>query len=255
MNISRSEIPYSLIEIPLFDARSGLSRCSPPGIGASVQGYPNPIADFWRSPSGSIMLRVTLRKERRAFEARLASGKPIQERNFEKFAWFVSRQILRWATCIDEEPFDEISFPMVVTRPSDTYWLARLLVLWMEFHPFNRSPEIVRELLPELGSIKTIESIADAPNVHACLCLFIDQIVEAKTKANRKQKTAKTEINRKAAATAARRLSAVEAQLMDFLADIGTKQSPIKAVEMSERESIMWDNDPHAGREIADELV
>ena len=244
---------YSFIEIPNFNARSGLKRCSPPAIGASVQGYPSASAYFWRSPRGSIMLRVTLRKERHAFEARLASGKPIQERNFEKFAWFVSRQILRWATCIDEEPFDEISFPTVVTSPSDSYWLARLLVHWMELNPTSRSLEVVRELLPELGDIKTLELIAAAPNFNACLCLFIDQIAESTTKAKKVQSTARTEVARKAAAKQSKRLSAAESQLMDFLADSGSNDSPIKAIEMTERESIMWDNDPHAGK--ASELV
>lgn len=194
------------------------------------------------------MLRVTLRKDRHAFEARLASGKPIQEHNFEKFAWFVSRQILQWATDMDDEPFEEISFPTVVAPPSDTYWLARLLVHWMEFEPTNRWPEVVRELLPELGSVKTLEPIAAAPNFNACLCLLMDQIAQSKNKAKRLKTTARSEIAKKSAANAAKRLSAVESRLMDFLADIGTKQSPIKAVEMSERESIMWDNDPHAGQ-------
>jgi hypothetical protein len=165
------------------------------------------------------MLRVTRRKVRHAFEARLATGNPIQERYFEKFTWFVSDQMFRWSADLDDEPFDGISFPYVVTPPSNNYWLARLLVCWMDFNMANRDPEIVRELLPDFGNIKVTNAIADATDLNTRFCLLIEHIVEEKTKAKRLQKSATSEIDRKAAATVERRLSAVESHLMKFLAD------------------------------------
>lgn len=238
--------PYSIIEVPIFDARSSLKRCSLPGVGASVDGHPKANADFWWSPEGSVMLKTRLLTSQYAFEARLATGLPIPERSLSDFGWYVSDQLLRWATNIDDVPFEEDSFPLKVIAPTDSYWLARLFVYWMELDISNRDPEIIRELFPKLGSIKTIGTIADAPNFNACFCLLIDQIVDARSKAKRLQKTAKTEIIRKAMSSVEKSLSALHDQLMTFLADSGTTHSPIKALEMSERESIMWDNDPFA---------
>lgn len=242
--------PYSIIEVPIFDARSGLNRCSLPGVGASVDGYPKGNAGFWWSPTGSIMLKTRVLKSQYAFEARLASGQPISERSLSDFGWYVSDQLLRWATQIDDVPFEEASFPNVVMPVKDVDWLSRLLVTCLETG--NTDPEVLAELLPELGGIRVMRKIADADSFYERFDLLMKQIGKSKAKAERSLRSEQNAEVKVPVRRVVKRLAGVEAKLADFLVNAGSPQSPLKKIEMSESESLMWDNDPFALPKSAD---
>jgi len=236
--------PYSIIEVSIFDARSGLKKCSLPGVGASVDGYPKGNADFWWSPTGSIMLKTRVLKSQYAFEARLATGLPIPERLLSDFGWYVSDHLLRWATQIDDVPFEEASFPNVVMPIKDVYWLSRLLVACLETG--YTDPDVLAELLPELGGIRVIRKIADADNFYERFDLLMKQIGKSKAKAERSLRSEQNAEVKVQLRRAAKLLIGVEDKLADFMVDAGSPRSPLKKIEMSESESIMWDNDPFA---------
>jgi len=102
--------PYRFISIDHFDARSGLKRCIPPGVGASTGDSPIAIADFWRDANGRILLRATLRKACYSFAVLLHNGTPIPDEEVEDFGWYVSDQLIKWVFGHDDEPFEELVF-------------------------------------------------------------------------------------------------------------------------------------------------
>jgi len=100
---------YELESTEPFDARRGYTRCPLPGVGASYQGEPGAIADFWRDRSGNLVLRLSSRGYVYHYQARLAAGGPVPDSELDYFGELLAEALARWIVeGVDDAP--ELSF-------------------------------------------------------------------------------------------------------------------------------------------------
>jgi len=95
MSAKRKKQKYILEEIDAFDARSGLKRCSIPGVGVSMGRY-KADADFWRDRSGVLVVRLSRRGYVHHFVAMLVSFKDIPNDKMKDFEICIRDALRKW---------------------------------------------------------------------------------------------------------------------------------------------------------------
>lgn len=89
-----------------IDARRGYQRCSLPGVGTSISGGNSATTDFWRSKSGTFVIRFSSQGYVYCYDCTLESGKQLTDRYIEGvFADFVGELLALWmAEGCDDDP-------------------------------------------------------------------------------------------------------------------------------------------------------
>ena len=113
----RKLMKFSLVEISAFDSRRGYKRSSLAGVGYTPPNDPlspfRPIpvaADFWRNRTGGLVVRFSSNQPYVFhFEALLANGKPVPEKDIEEFGEYVAAVLFDWGGA-DDPPDPEFSF-------------------------------------------------------------------------------------------------------------------------------------------------
>lgn len=109
---------FRLNEIGAFDARRGYKRCILPGVGL-IEGPPDSAwwlgptrlnADFWRSRDGALVIRFSSNYPYVFhFEALLANGKPVPDKDIEEFGEYIVGVLEDWGGT-DDHPDPEFDF-------------------------------------------------------------------------------------------------------------------------------------------------
>ena len=95
---NRREVPtFRLVSIAAFDARRGLRKCQPPGVGVTVEGRAGSAeASFWRDRDGALVVRFSSQGYRLHFLATLPSGGPVPPTAMDDFSSYVSDTLFDW---------------------------------------------------------------------------------------------------------------------------------------------------------------
>lgn len=109
VEITTGDAPESLFwfeDIRNFDARKAkLKRCKLAGIGVRVPGRYVANCDFWREPSGHIVVRFYSDRYKWSFRATRAGGNVIDDVAMQCFSEAVAALALEWLTDgIDDRP-------------------------------------------------------------------------------------------------------------------------------------------------------
>jgi hypothetical protein len=105
MTAYRKKQKFTLVEIGAFDARRGYKRCILPGVALEVPTDsafwwlpPTRLnADFWRSSDGVLVVRFSSNYPYVFhFEALLANGKPVPDKDIEDFGEYILAILDDW---------------------------------------------------------------------------------------------------------------------------------------------------------------
>lgn len=110
MNAIDARKLFRLTLIAPFDARRGYTRCDPPGVGISV-GSSNPLcadSDFWRSRTGSFVVRISSKGYVYHLEALHTSGEQIHQDDMGDVVDYIADVLYEWVRegYLDEVPSD-----------------------------------------------------------------------------------------------------------------------------------------------------
>jgi len=102
---------FRLVEIDEFDARRGYKRCIPGGVGLEIPPHPaysflrptQLLADFWRNRDGALVVRFSSNYPYVFhYEALLANGKPVPDKDIEEFGEFIMEVLQNWEGTDDQ---------------------------------------------------------------------------------------------------------------------------------------------------------
>ena len=95
MKTGEKKRKFKLIEINDFDARCGYKRCTPPGVGVTIN-RSHADSDFWKDHKGVLVVRFCSQGYKYHFKGLLASGRRIPEDKMDDFREYVSDTLLDW---------------------------------------------------------------------------------------------------------------------------------------------------------------